>query len=341
MRRFYISLFLVALLAAGCSPRVTSTLIKSKASLEPEAEVTVLQADNEQPENAVILETLQLSGDDYDALIEMAKDKSREAGGNVVKIVKHLSPDVCCPRHRVSAIAFWADDSPLPDGANKVSRDFLDEKLNITKGPSGALRIALQGGAGYRVGRGIQNLSTVMKLHEDKMRLGPIYSADISYFFSNNVGAGIRVQGLFSYDILPGSSKDLSGNTVSGNLEDYVNILFFGPVLSYRIPVNKMTNALLFRFGYGFVHYSIWEKVMNGATYKSVSFDPGLMLELGYDFAISRHFAVGASLTYITSRVWGYSITDSKGNTTYIQQDREKAESLGNIGLSIGIRYNL
>lgn len=66
------SLFLGFLALAGCSPKVTTTLIKAKAPLEPEEEVALLKPGEGMQEEAVILETVRLKGKDYDELIGMA-----------------------------------------------------------------------------------------------------------------------------------------------------------------------------------------------------------------------------------------------------------------------------
>ena len=88
------SLFLGLMALAGCSPKVTTTLIKAKEPLAPDEEVTVLQPEQSQPEDAVVLETIRMQGNDYDELIGMATDEARTTGGEVLKIVEHLNPDI-------------------------------------------------------------------------------------------------------------------------------------------------------------------------------------------------------------------------------------------------------
>lgn len=50
------SLFLGFLALAGCSPKVTTTLIKAKAPLEPEEEVAIRETSESVPDGAVVLE---------------------------------------------------------------------------------------------------------------------------------------------------------------------------------------------------------------------------------------------------------------------------------------------
>lgn len=116
--RFVFFLLGAALLLASCSPKLTATKIKAKAPLEPEEEVVVLPPEAPDPENATTLEVIKI-GDSgftsskngtYDAVIAMAKTQARQAGGNVVRITRHLKPDFNCTTHRIEAVIMWVDD---------------------------------------------------------------------------------------------------------------------------------------------------------------------------------------------------------------------------------------
>ena len=159
------SLFLGALALAGCSPKVTTTLIKAKAPLEPGEEVTVLQKEDPEPEDAVVLKTIRMQGKDYDELIGMAADEARTTGGEVLKIVDHLNPDITSPRHRVSALVLSADESDSTiTSSGRVATDVIESDLDLRK-ESWSVRIALQGGASYRIGKEPQGVDAVMSSH--------------------------------------------------------------------------------------------------------------------------------------------------------------------------------
>lgn len=86
-----LSVILGTLVLAGCSPKVTTSLIKAKAPLGPGEEVTVLQPEQSQPEDAVVLETIRMQGNDYGELVTLAEEKARTAGGNILKIATLLA----------------------------------------------------------------------------------------------------------------------------------------------------------------------------------------------------------------------------------------------------------
>ena len=160
------SLFLGLMALAGCSPKVATTLIKAKEPLEPEEELAIVQPDQEVPEGSVILETMKLTGKDYDELVGMAQDNARTAGGDVLKIAAHLEPDITSPRHRVSAAVFASDDSFL-EGADhpSVSKDDLESQLDL-RPLSGGWRFAVQGGGVYRLGKIKENMGTACQEYE-------------------------------------------------------------------------------------------------------------------------------------------------------------------------------
>ena len=161
-------LFLCLFIFASCSPKMTTRLIKAQVPLEEDVEVKVFPPEAQEPEHAIPLQTIKLVGDDYDELVEMAKDQARQAGGNVLQIVKHLSPDISCPRNRMAAVALSTCDSLSTDAGSPQS--FASE-LDL-KDASKTIRIALQGGIAYRLGTRKMGLNTAIKQHVQNMKWG-------------------------------------------------------------------------------------------------------------------------------------------------------------------------
>ena len=321
---------------SACSPKVTTTLIKAKAPLEPGEEIAVLQPEQSQPEDAVVLETIRMQGKDYDELIGMATDEARTTGGEVLKIVEHLNPDISSPRHRVSALVLSADESDSTvTSSGRVVPEFIESELDLRK-ESWSVRIALQGGASYRIGKEPQGVDAVMSSHIKNRRLGVNYGADVTVFISENIGVGIKAQNVYYGDKMPAS---VDGK--NGFLEDYENIWFAGPIFTFRMPSKNRNNAFLARAGYGVAGYSDWGKAVVEPSYTISGITPGLLLEVGYDFGISKNLSVGAALTFVTGGLRYATVKYSNGKTVYMSMEKEDAESLRSIGLSIGLRYNL
>ena len=331
------SLILVTLVLVGCSPKVTTTLIKAKAPLEPGEEVTVLQPEDQQPENAVVLETIQMQGKDYEELVDLATEQARTTGGDAVKIVAHFDPDITSPRHRVSAAVLSTDESMLSNSeSSRVTPEFIESELDINK-ENWSVRIAVQGGAAYRIGKEPQGVDAVMSAHIKNRRIGAMYGADVTFFFSENLGVGIKAQNVYYGDKMPAS---LNGK--NGYLEDYENIWFAGPVFTFRMPSRNRNNAFLARAGYGLMGYSDWGKAVLATSYKIYGITPGLLLEVGYDFGIAKNLSVGAALTFVSGALKYSNVKYSNGTQASVSTtDPDSAESLRSIGLNIGLRYNL
>lgn len=336
-----LSVILGTLALVGCSPKVTTTLIKAKAPLEPGEEVTVLQPEQSQPEDAVVLETIRMQGNDYGELVTLAEEKARTAGGNILKIVQHFEPDITSPRHRVGAVVLSADDSILSEEeTTNVIPDFIGSELDTRK-ENWSVRIAIQGGGAYRFGKDVAGVEEVVTAHNNNRRWGPTYGADVSFFFSDYFGVGLRAQNVYYADKMPASATDKYGRVKNGYLEDYENIWFAGVVFSSRLPSKNRNNAFLARAGYGIAGYSDWGQTIVPPSYTISGTAPALLLELGYDFGIAKNLSVGAALTFIRGAMKNASVITSDGRAASITADSDNAESLSSLSLSIGLRYNL
>ena len=115
------SLLLCTLLLFGCAPKVVSHLSSDYPALEPDAEVLVLETDtpNTTVAGVEILGTVSI-GDTgftptkegtYEAVLDLAKEQARQAGGNVLRITEHRVPDAMCSTHRIKAEVLRVPDT--------------------------------------------------------------------------------------------------------------------------------------------------------------------------------------------------------------------------------------
>ncbi len=145
-------LFIVLLaFLVSCSPKISTTLMKTYTPLAYNEEVFVLSVLVPAPENAVEIGQFKI-GDtgfstncDYDTVVEKAKIEARKAGGNVVKITKHQPPNIMGSScHRIAGIILKVDD---------VSALQVEEEDEIIEGIDYAiLNIYRYPGAGALVG---------------------------------------------------------------------------------------------------------------------------------------------------------------------------------------------
>lgn len=126
--RTYFCFILIVIGLSGCSPKITSSFTSHHTPLAKDAEVLVLDMAAPMPENAGVIGQIKI-GDtgfttkngNYAAVLNIAKDEARKAGGNVVKITEHKSPDMLSSMHRIKAVILRVDDlSVLSDDISDV-----------------------------------------------------------------------------------------------------------------------------------------------------------------------------------------------------------------------------
>lgn len=128
--------FLLALILIGCSPRVTTNLKTSYDPLNEDEPVAVLGIGEPRPDNSVFLGTVSIgdtgftmNGGSYDEVVSLAKERARQAGGNVLRITKHTAPDWVSSIHRIQAEILRAEgfhvaDETIPETINPEHLDY-------------------------------------------------------------------------------------------------------------------------------------------------------------------------------------------------------------------------
>jgi hypothetical protein len=99
----------IILFLTSCSPKLTSTMLKSYPPLNYQKEVRVFTINEPVPSSAERLGTIKIGDSgfsincNYAKVIEIAKDEARKVGGNVIKITQHRVPDLVSTCHRITA----------------------------------------------------------------------------------------------------------------------------------------------------------------------------------------------------------------------------------------------
>lgn len=118
MKKLSILLLLAGVFLEGCSPKVVSNVNKNYQALEASAEVVVLGEDAQVPADAELIGQLKvgdtgftINNGSYEDVVALAKEKARQAGGNILKITEHKAPDgFFSTIHRIKADIFRVDD---------------------------------------------------------------------------------------------------------------------------------------------------------------------------------------------------------------------------------------
>lgn len=183
------------------------------------------------------------------------------------------------------------------------------------------IRLALNGGWGYRIAKTNENVPMEARSIVDGLRSGISYGGDFLYYLSDQWGIGAKYNG-FNKKVTTGS-----GASFNGLKEINTSVQFIGATVGTRLA-NSQTGALHLALSIGYLGYT--EKDLIDSQY--VKFSPssvGATWDFGYDLRISEKIAIGAQISLLSGVV-----------TQTINQQTQK-ENVSRIDLSAGIRFTL
>jgi len=199
-------------------------------------------------------------------------------------------------------------------------------------------RAALTGGWSYRVAPISSGMSPYLEKYMKDLKSGYHYGVDLSYYFSEQLGFGLKGYNYRSKNELNNVSVTMSdGSTQYGTLSDNISISFIGPFFSTRLLDGKKRNSLLLNFGIGYMGYLDKAVLISDFTMKGSTV--GLSWDIGYDIGLSKNIAIGFQLSYMIGTLTQYKLSDGI-NTETIRLQQGNYEGLSRIDVSIGLRFN-
>lgn len=199
------------------------------------------------------------------------------------------------------------------------------------------VRFGLDYGYSHRTAKVSPNVPRDLQAYVKDLKRGFNLGADLHYFVSEPVGIGIKYVHNQSSNSLNGIYiEDDQGNRRYGTLSDDITITFVGVSLSSRVQNANKTNAFLFGFAMGKMNFRNNFRVVESYVMTGSCF--GTSLDLGYDIATSKNFAIGVKLSLIGGVLTNYVLNDGFSSTR-VTLDKSEYESLSRIDLSVGIRF--
>lgn len=145
---------LISISIVACSPKVSTNLTKTYPALDYQQEVIVIGISEEEPADATEIGIVKIgdsgfsSNCGWDVVIEKAKTEARKAGGNVIKITKHIPPSLMGSScHRITAKILKVENANALTKLNENKNAIIDSTWNYAK-----LYVYRPGGAGALVG---------------------------------------------------------------------------------------------------------------------------------------------------------------------------------------------
>jgi hypothetical protein len=161
---------------------------------------------------------------------------------------------------------------------------------------------------------------------ERGIKSGFHFGGDFSAYLSKHFGLGFKA--LF----FKSGKEELEG----GNISDDISVGYIAPQLCLRSFSLNQRNMLFFGFSMGYAGFTNKSEYYVPVTKKSSTFAWGI--DLGYEFGISEHAAVGFQFSTLGGRLKRIENTVN-GKIITVDLDKEDYEHLGRIDLSVGLRF--
>lgn len=199
-------------------------------------------------------------------------------------------------------------------------------------------RVAINGGFSYRTAKLADDIPSDFENYMKELKYGYHYGLDLSYYFSEQLGIGIKYSIYKSKNEIDNISVTRpDGSTQYGKMSDNISINFIGPFISTRLLNANKKNGLLMNLGIGYLGYKDYTVLVTDYTIKGSTL--GLCWDIGYDIGISKNLAIGFQLSYMIGTLTQYDISDETTTKT-VKLKNDNRESLSRIDLSIGLRLN-
>lgn len=190
-------------------------------------------------------------------------------------------------------------------------------------------RLAFNGGFSRLLAKTSASLSPQNKAYVDQLKSGANFGLDASYFVAREWGLGLKFNQFRSSHT---GLMDYGGNAFNAST-DLVNT-FVGPSFATKYETTSRKHLLLLSAALGYMHY--WNH--NGFI-KTTGGTVGSALDFGYDYRITKSFALGAQLSFVGGVLNKLTQTNGSMSVTTKLEDNNR-ESMARLDLSVGARFN-
>ncbi len=199
-------------------------------------------------------------------------------------------------------------------------------------------RGAITLGWSYRLAKFEDDLPSVLERYMKKLKSGYNYGFDLSYYFSERLGFGFKINIFKSkYELYPIVVTMPDGSSQYARMSDNISISFVGPFISTRLLSANKKNCLLMNLGIGYTGYK--NKASLVTDDKILGSSWGFCSDIGYDIAIANNITLGFQFAYKI----GTLKEDDLSNVYYartMKLETDDHESLSRIDLSISLIYS-
>lgn len=203
-------------------------------------------------------------------------------------------------------------------------------------------RFGLACGYSRWIAKNPSGISSDLSSYINGLKNGFNYAADVTYYFNQRWGVGVKYHGFNSSNSIDDYSVTSTDGTVTtGTVSDKEWIQYVGPYGSYRyvLPSDKR-NVLYANLGVGYAFYRDKAVTLATSDVTITGHQVGAFANLGYDYFITKNFALDFELGFDVAKLSKYK-TDDGTTTETVSLDKDSRVSLSTLDFSVGLRYNI
>jgi len=195
------------------------------------------------------------------------------------------------------------------------------------------LKIGAQAGYGYRFASIPYTTNSIMNRHLKKLKNNLSFGADFSYFFTNNIGVGIKYNAIVSHALTDSIFYSFADGVKYYNyLSELSNTHLFAPIIATQFFIVPKKHCLFANVGVGYVRYHNKAILFIASTQSNPIKDivtipknsAAFFAEIGYDFFVHKSFAIGLQVSTLIELRKGKLI---------------EPNNLSHIDISLGFRF--
>jgi len=193
-------------------------------------------------------------------------------------------------------------------------------------------RVGAQIGYGCRVGPICRYINPVFR-NMAKYRSNVSFGADISYYLKNDIGFGIKYNGIYT-----SSSVNYELPIIgAGKLYQKIDIHYFGAFFGARYFLKQSKYCIFVNAGAGNIRFR--DRIRTPKEEAKVTGSSAAFFgEIGLDFFVTEYFAVGLQVSLCAGALGAVSFS-SKDLTIAGKVDNSLRENLTHIDISVGFRF--
>lgn len=199
-------------------------------------------------------------------------------------------------------------------------------------------RLGLTGGWSTRTAKIHEDIPAEFESHAKELKTGYHIGGDITFYTSKYLGIGMKYDKYRTKnetDVYV--TQQLWPSSYMAKSSEDITITFIGPFVSGRILHGKNKNSLFANLGAGYVKYVNESSISFQQNITSTGNLYGLNFDLGYDISLSKRFAIGFQLSFLTGVLKKYEVNIGRTTRT-VKYDKNNGDDLRRINLSLGLR---